>query len=119
MDGIEVGAAGSGVPIPEYRMIVPPDKLLTLKKGIEDERDRLRNWLIDNEHKLRDIPPPGSDPCSIDTMKIMSENCGQAADAVWAYVDRLDKMATKLGETAATYGLVEDENTAKFREEPS
>jgi len=119
MDDIEIGLAGSGAGFGEERMIVPPDKLLFFKKGLEDERDRWRDWLLENAEKISRIPPPGSDPCSIDTMKIMSQKGQDAVDAAWAYVDRLDKTATKLGETAATYGLTEDENTNKFRQDPT
>ena len=100
------------------RLIVPVDKLLQLKQGIEDERDRMAQWLFENREALRYIPPPASDPCSIDTMHLMSQNGQQAVDAVDAYINRLTTMVEKLHRTAVSYGLVEDDIADSFRRGP-
>jgi len=44
----------------------------------------------------------------------MSLNGQQAVDACAAYIDRLTDLAQKLGETAASYGLVEDNVANSF-----
>lgn len=110
------GEIGAG--LPAARLVVEPDKVLALKRGFEDEVDRVREWLWVNGHRLRDVPPPGADPCSKQTVRALGENGQTALDAAWGYADQLKQAAAALGEIARAYGLVEDDNTGKFREEP-
>ncbi|MCT2587828.1 PE domain-containing protein [Actinophytocola gossypii] len=105
-------------PAEQLRLVVPPDKLLQLKHGIEEERDRMATWLYENRRALSDIPPPANDPCSIDTMRLMSQNGQQAVDAVDAYINRLTTMAEKLHRTAESYGLIEDDIAGTFQRGP-
>ena len=112
---IDTGAdssAGTG------RMIVDPTKLMQLKKGIDDESKRVRDWLDTNGERLFDIDPPGHDPCSRDTMPIMAQNGQTAIDKCQAYVARLMMVAEKLHESAVAYGVTEDHSAAAFRREP-
>jgi predicted esterase len=112
---IDTGAddsAGTG------RMIVDPDKLTQLKKGIEDEADLIREWLMANVERLTSIDPPGEDPCSRDTMGVMGQTGQTAIDKSQAYINRLTTVAEKLHESAVAYGVTEDNNAAAFRKEP-
>jgi hypothetical protein len=100
------------------RMVVEPDKLLQLKQGIEAERDRVREWLFENDRRLRQVGSPGGDPCSIDATDLVSQNGGIAAERADAYVQRLTKVIAKMRESATTYDLVEDGNTTAFQRGP-
>jgi hypothetical protein len=112
---VDTGAQGGDGP---GRMVVDPDKLMQLKKGIEDEADRVRGWLFANGERLFKIDPPGKDPCSQDTMPIMAQNGQSALSKVDTYVDRLMMVSEKLHESAVAYGVTEDHNAATFRQEP-
>ena len=112
---VDTGAdssAGTG------RMIVDPAKLTQLKKGIEDEADRVRAWLFNNRDPLFKIDPPGHDPCSVDTMAVMGQNGQTAIDKADAYVARLRMVAEKLHESAVAYGVTEEHNAAGLRRGP-
>ena len=112
---IDTGAddsAGTG------RMIVDPDKLTQLKKGIEDESALVRKWLNANADALTMIDAPGHDPCSVDTMGVMGQNGQTAIEKADAYVARLRMVAEKLHESAVAYGATEDDNAAAFRQGP-
>lgn len=98
-------------PAGPVRMTVAPEKLLRLKQGLEEERDRLRDWLRRDSRDLTSVDPPGSDPCSKDTMFWMSQNGHEAVAAVNAYLDRLTSVIDNLHDNAVSYGLVEDDNT--------
>ena len=98
------------------RMIVAPEKLLHLKQGLENERDHIRDWLQTNWMDLTAVDPPGSDPCSKDTMFWMSQNGQDAVDATNAYLDRLTAIIDNLHDNAVSYGLIEDDNTNLFRQ---
>ena len=112
---IDTGANDSGGP---GRMYVDPAKLMQLKKGIEDETDRVRRWLDTNLDRLGHIDPPGKDPCSLDAMDVMGQNGLTAVRKGTAYVARLMMVAEKLHESAVAYGVTEDHNAAGFQREP-
>jgi hypothetical protein len=112
---IDTGAEGSDGP---GRMVVDPDKLMQLHKGIEDELTRVRDWLEANRDPLFKIDPPGKDPCSHDTMDVMAQNGMTAIDKCKAYVGRLLMVSEKLHESAVAYGVTEDHNAVAFRQEP-
>jgi hypothetical protein len=117
-EGDELVYIDPGLDGPE-RMIVEPDKLLQLKQGIEEERDRVAEWLINNGLRLRTIKSPGEDPCSVDAMDIMGQNGHTALKKGDAYVARLASMITKMHESALTYDRVEDETARTFRQGPA
>lgn len=98
-------------------MTVSPDKLVRLMEGIETERDRLREWLLNNETALTRIDQPGTDLCSRDTVAVFSENGQSAIERAGLYVDQLDNVVTELRNSARDYGLIEDDNTDNFRRE--
>jgi len=100
------------------RMIVDPAKLTQLKKGIEDEVTQVREWLKANRDPMTKIDAPGHDPCSVDTMGVMSQNGLTAIDKANAYLVRLKMVAEKLNESALAYGVTEDNNAAAFRQGP-
>jgi|SRR4051794_14588642 division protein CdvB (Snf7/Vps24/ESCRT-III family) len=97
------------------RMLVDPDKLERLKKGLEDEVGVIRDWLRVNIKQLTWIEPPGLDPCSQDTVKVMGQHGAVAVDKSQAYLARLQMVAEKLHESAVAYGATDDHNAAAFR----
>lgn len=97
------------------RMIVDPAKLTQLKKGIDEERDRVREWLFNNLDQMTYIDPPGNDPCSRDAMDVMGQSGQSAIDKCQLYVGRLAQVADKLQESSAAYELTEDHNATAFR----
>lgn len=114
---IDTGATpGSGQPT---SMAVSPDKLLQLAQGLESQVENITTWLRQHHLDLAEIPPPGNDPCSRDTMAVLSQNGKTAVEAAEAYLLQLRTMANKMQESAASYGLLEDATTVKFRQEPA
>lgn len=110
------GEIGSG--LPAARLVVDPDKMPALQRGFEDEAERIRDWLQTNRYRLSDVPPPGEDPCSKATVRALGENGQSALDAAWGCVEQLKQVAAALGEIARAYGVMEEDNTGKFRREP-
>jgi len=108
----------SDSPADTDRMLVDPDKLERLKSSLEDEVDVIQEWLYANLEPLTKIDSPGSDPCSRDTMQIMSQNGQAAIDKARAYVARLRMVAEKLHESAVAYGVTEEHNAAGLRRGP-
>lgn len=109
---------GSDSPAPLTSITVSPDQLLGLKRAFEDQRDQLRGWLRRNRRVLTVIPPPGNDPCSRDTADLFGVNGQSAIDAADAFLDQLDTVAKKLRENALRYGLIEEDQVARFTREP-
>lgn len=107
------GLAGPG------RMVVDPDKLLQLKQGIDEERDRIARWLLDNRERLYQVDSPGHDPCSDDAVDLMGQNGMTAVTKADRYVHQLAALTEKLGESALTYEVVEDGSTTAFRQGPA
>jgi hypothetical protein len=107
--------SGAESPADTDRMLVDPDKLERLKKGLEDEVGLIRDWLLVNTKQLTSIEPPGLDPCSQDTMKEMGQRGLIAVDKGQAYITRLQTVAEKLHESAVAYGATDDHNAAEFR----
>jgi hypothetical protein len=97
------------------RMLVDPDKLLQLKKGLEDELGVVRDWLRTNFEQLTSIEPPGLDPCSQDTVGVMGQVGTIAIDKGRAYAARLQMVAEKLHESAVAYGVADEHNATAFR----
>ncbi|HEV2783370.1 MAG TPA: hypothetical protein VGX25_28640 [Actinophytocola sp.] len=115
-DGAATGEIGSA--LPPARLIVDPDKLLILKRGFEDECDRVNKWIYDNGGYLRVVSPPGADPCSEGTAAALGRNGTAAIEAANGYLLQLRMVAEALGEIARDYGLTEDGNTTKFTPGP-
>ncbi|OLF16747.1 PE domain-containing protein [Actinophytocola xanthii] len=101
------------------RMVVDPDKLLQLKQGIEEERDRVAEWILRHGRQLAEVESPGGDPCSRDAIAIVSENGGIATAKGAAYAARLDIVIDKMRESALAYGLIEETAAATFRQGPA
>jgi hypothetical protein len=101
------------------RMVVDPDKLLQLKQGIEEERDRVAEWILRHARQLGDVKSPGGDPCSEDAIAVVSENGGIAMAKGAAYAARLDAVIDKMRESALAYGLIEDTAVTTFRQGPA
>lgn len=112
---VDLGNQESGQPA---GMIVSPDKLQQLRAAFEEEGARVRKWLRVNRLKLTEVPPPGHDPCSRDTVAVLGLNGQTAVDAAEAYAERLTTVARKMHESAVAYAAAEDENTSRFRREP-
>jgi hypothetical protein len=106
------------VAAPAARLVVDPGKVLFLKRGFEEERDRVREWIERNRWRLARVPPPGSDPCSDETARILGENGLAAINAAQGYVSQLQKVAETLGEIARTYRLTEERNTQRLESKP-
>ena len=101
-------------PPPAARLVVDPGKVLLLKRGIEEERERIGDWLKTNWRRLNSVRQPGSDPCSEETAKALSENGEAAVRAATGYVTQLLKVAEALGDIAKAYRLTEDENARRL-----
>jgi hypothetical protein len=114
--GVYIDTSGQTEP---GRMIVDPDKLVLLKQGIQDERDRIANWLFQNRSRLRTIESPGEDPCSKAAMAVLGQNGQMALGQGDAYVDRLTEVVRKMAESATAYDQVEDATAAAFRRGPA
>jgi hypothetical protein len=106
------GQIGSALPL--ARLVVDPDKVLSLKHGVEEERDRVRDWLYANRWRLHDVPQPGTDPCSGDACTTLGENGQSAVHAAEGYVAQLGNVAAQLDEIAKAYRLTEEDNTGKL-----
>ncbi|MFL6140381.1 MAG: PE domain-containing protein [Labedaea sp.] len=111
------GEIGSG--LPPAKLIVQPDKILFLKRGLEDERDKIRSFINHKGRMLSSVPPPGTDPCSEGLAEALSQNGQAALDAATGYVDELSNIIDALDETAKAYGLVEESNADKFGKGPA
>jgi hypothetical protein len=97
-------------------MHVEPDKILALKRRLEDRRDIVFDFIRLNGDALVHVPSPGADPCSEKTVAYLGENGVSALEAAKGYVDQLTAVVDSLADMARTYGLVEDANTSAFRQ---
>jgi hypothetical protein len=111
------GVIGSG--LPPATLVVQPDKILFVKRGLEDERDTILTFIRDKGRLLTSVPPPGADPCSEGVAEALSQNGQSALDAAKGYVEELTNIIDSLDETAKAYGLVEESNADKFGREPA
>ncbi|HET9143231.1 hypothetical protein [Actinophytocola sp.] len=111
------GQIGSG--LPPATLVVQPDKILFVKRGFEDERDRIRSFINDKGHLLVDLRPPGTDPCSDGVVDVLGKNGQSALDAARGYVDELTNIIQSLNDAATDYGLVEQANADKFGQGPA
>jgi hypothetical protein len=111
------GEIGSG--LSPATLIVQPDKILFLKRGLEDERDAILSFITKKGRMLSSVPPPGTDPCSEGVAEALSQNGQAALDAATGYVEELTNIIDALGETAKAYGLVEESNADKFGQGPA
>lgn len=110
--------AGEDTPwrVPDATLQVEPDKILQLKRRLEDRRDAINNVLDQERESLRGIRPPGADPCSEACARGLSENGTQATEVLDRFVQELATTIAAVDEAARTYGLVEEENTTRFRQ---
>jgi hypothetical protein len=111
------GEIGSG--LPPATLVVQLDKILFLKRGLEDERAEIDRFISNKGWALSAVPPPGADPCSEGVAEALSQNGQAALEAARGYVDELTNLINSLDETAKAYGLTEDANVAKFGQEPA
>ncbi|GDY33963.1 PE domain-containing protein [Gandjariella thermophila] len=110
-------ADGQRQPIPGAggadKMIVQPDKVLALKKELEDARNRVRDFLQDKADYLR-VPPMAADPVSKDASGAFTATAETAVRVAWAYVAQLSNTIDGLDQAAKAYNLAEDTNTSTF-----
>ncbi|GGM75622.1 hypothetical protein GCM10012275_52900 [Longimycelium tulufanense] len=97
------------------KLKVQPDRVLDLKRELEDVRDEVRTFLR-NEAEGLWVRPQGADPVSLDAAKTINENAQTAVEVAWAYVERLTNVIDALDHAAKTYGLVEDTNTTNLQQ---
>ena len=117
MPFVEPGAATA----PETsagRMVVDPDKVLQLKKRLEDRRQVLVEYLRGKGNAVFVGRPPGADPCSESNAEAFTANGRAAADATHGFLEALNATITSLHDTAVAYGLVEEANEDRFRRGP-
>jgi hypothetical protein len=117
MPFVKTGAATAPEP-PAGRMVVDPDKVLQLKKRLEDRRQLLRDYLVSKGDAVFVGRPPGADPCSESNADAFTTNGKAAAEATVGFIKALDATITSLHDTAVAYGLVEEANEDRFRREP-
>jgi hypothetical protein len=111
------GQIGSG--LPPATLVVQPDKILFVKRGFEDERDRIRSFINDKGHLLADVQPPGADPCSEGVVQVLGQNGQSALDAARGYVDELTNIIQSLDDAARICGLAEQANADMFGQGPA
>ncbi len=109
------GAIGSG--LPTANMIIAPDKILALKRGFEDRRAIVQEFMTFEGRNLADVRSPGADPASEGGAEVLGRNGQTALDATQGYIDQLTKVIDALDASARQYGLVEDTNTQTFRQD--
>jgi hypothetical protein len=105
------GAVGSGLGM--ATMVVQPDNLLTLRNDLAAVRDEVQDFLR-FEGPLMRVLPPGADPVSKDGAVAFTQNADSAIEAADGYVMELNAVIEALGETAKSYGLVEESTTDTF-----
>src|SRR5215510_15047794 len=110
-----IGRIGSGLPYATF--VVEPEMIVFLKRGLEDERAEIDEF-IHNGWVLAAVPAPGADPCSEGVAEVLSRNGQAALDAARGYVGELTNLINSLEEAAKAYGLVDDANAATFGREP-
>jgi hypothetical protein len=96
-------------------MRVSPDKLTQLAQALQAQCDAVREWLFQNHRRLADIPPPGNDPCSRDTVEVLGSIGLSAANTATAYVTELLRVIGRLRESALAYGVAEETNAGDLR----
>ncbi|WP_189054045.1 PE domain-containing protein [Longimycelium tulufanense] len=97
------------------KLSVRPENVLQLKRELEDVRDEVRDFLLNNREALA-LRPQGADPVSLDAAKAVKENADTAVDVAETYIQRLASVIDALDQAAKTYGLVEDTNTANLQQ---
>lgn len=112
-----LGPVGSG--LPAATMVVHPDKILQLKRRLEDRRDKVSDFLRGELDRLVDVPSPGADPCSKGAAEALGQNGRTAMVALEGFVSELTSAIDALYEAARLYGLVEESNTHQFLQRPS
>ena len=110
-----VGPAGSA--LPPATLVVNPDQVLRLKRRLEDCRQQVRDFMRSQKQDLVNVPPPGADPCSARAVGALGRNGQAALDAAQGFVDKLRNVINSLDEAARLYGLTEESNADRLRQE--
>lgn len=108
--------AESAPPSPAARMVVDPDNIMRLKKRLEDRRQLLRDYLTSKGETLFTGRAPGSDPCSERNAEVFTDNGKAAAEALAGFIEALGATIDSLHASAVAYGLIEEDNTDRFRQ---
>jgi hypothetical protein len=102
-------------PSPAARMVVDPDNIIRLKQRLEDRRQILRDYLTRKGDALFTGRAPGTDPCSERNAEVFTDNGKAAAEALRGFIKALGATIDSLHASAVAYGLVEEDNTDRFR----
>jgi hypothetical protein len=100
---------------PASQMLVDPQKILQLKKRLEDRRQILRDHLMVKGDAMFVGRSPGTDPRSESNAEAFTDNGRTAGEATIGFIKALDATIESLQSTAAAYGLVEETNTDRFQ----
>jgi PE family len=112
-----LGKIGSA--LPPATLFVHPDQVLHLKHRLEARRLKIRDFMLAEGDKLVSVPPPGTDPCSARVADALGQNGETAVEALQGFADQLDNAINSLDEAARMYGLLEESNIDRFRQEPA
>jgi len=99
------GEAANVDPPSAASMAVDPEKILQLKKRLEDRRTILSEYLWRKGKAAFTGRAPGSDPCSDGCAAGLTENGTTAATATHGFVSALTETIKGLHKTLTTKGL--------------
>lgn len=97
----------------QVTMRVEPDKILQLKRDLEDIRNEAVTF-IKHEGRALTPRPMGADPVSHDVVDTIGENAETAIECTQNYADQLTKVINSLAEAAKQYGLVDEDAADAF-----
>jgi hypothetical protein len=95
-------------------MQVTPENVLQIRNVLKAEAVRLAAVMGANDYKLR-VGPCGADPVSDDASRGFNAKIDRLKAQCYGYIDALDGAVKLLEQTAATYGLSEQEIEGSFR----
>jgi hypothetical protein len=92
-------------------MQIEPDRILALKARYEAVRDTVQHFLEQHRYGLR-VQPFALDEVSRDAADSFSRNASTAIAVTLEFVRELNRNIEQLENTAKTYNLAEEANTA-------
>jgi hypothetical protein len=105
------GPVGYGLPAGD--LVVDPDQIAALRRGLDDERARVHEWIRRNRIRLR-VEDWATDPCTREAAEALRENGEAAVTAARGYLGQLAKVMTALDEIAMAYRVTEDGNAGRL-----
>lgn len=80
-----------------------------------DEQFRAMQRVRQQVANLKNVPPCGADPVSLDAVAVFQPKIDSITSAHVDYMDEVQEARDRLKQAAQEYGLIEDENTATLK----